>query len=165
MKTFEVKSGKIIVTDPCYEFDEDNVIPAKNGKWVVNVNTNSQGTIAELVVLHEDYYAVSTVEQILDFSCPVDSGQAGVFDADMYAKYQGGEYGDLNTFYGKACYLTCETEEQSGVVAMEGNAMGAVSSSGYGDGDYEITGFYSDDELYGIRICFDEELDEEDAEW
>jgi len=71
----------------------------------------------------------------------------------------------LNTFYGKACYLTCETEEQSGVVAMEGNAMGAVSSSGYGDGDYEITGFYSDDELYGIRICFDEELDEEDAEW
>ena len=161
METFEVTSGKIIITDPCYKFSEDNVIPAKNGKWTASVNTNSQGVIAELIVLHKDFYTVNPIEQILTFSCPVDSGQAGVFDADMYSRYQGGKYGDLTTFYGKACHLTCDTEDQSGIVVMDGNAMGAVSSSGYGDGDYEIAGFYANGELYGIRVYFDTYSDEE----
>lgn len=163
-RTFEVTSGKIIVTDPCYEFDEENVIPAKNGTWTMSVNTNNQGVIAELIVLHSDYYKVGAVERILDMTCPVDSGQAGVFDADLYSKYQGGEYDDMESFYGRACHLTCETKEQNGVVIMGGTAIGAVSSSGYGDGNYEVAGFYDGDELYGIRVYFDNYSEDEDDE-
>ena len=154
-RTFEVTSGKIIVTDPCYKFDEENVLTAKNGTWTMSVNTNNQGVIAELIVLHSDYYKVDAVERILDMTCPVDSGQAGVFDSDVYFKHQGGKFGDLYSFYDKVCHITCETEEQSGIVVVDGTAVGAVSISGYGDGNYEVAGFYDGDELYGIRVYFD----------
>lgn len=81
-KTFEVASEKIIVTDPCYKFDEKNVLTAKNGTWTMSVNTNNQGAITELIVLHSDYYKVGAVERILDMTCHVDSGQAGVSNLD-----------------------------------------------------------------------------------
>ena len=165
--TFEVTSGKLIITDPCYKFDEENVIPAKNGTWTASVEYNNSGYVAELIVLHQDYYRVGATEQILDFTCPVDSGQAGVFDADAYAQNQGGEYGNMDTFYGKICHLTCETEEMGGIITMNKAAFGAASTSGNGDGDYEIAGFYQDGELYGIRVYFDNysESELEDEEW
>lgn len=153
-RTFEVTSGKIIITDPCYKFDEENVIPAKNGTWTMSVDTNDQGIITELTVLHSDYYKVGAVERILDMTCPVDSGQAGVFDADLYAEL----------FSDKVCHITYEPEKQSGIVVVDGAAIGAVSSSGYGDGNYEITGFYDGDELCGIRVYFDNYSEDEDDE-
>lgn len=160
--SFEVTSGKVIITDPCYKFDAAKVVPARNGKWAASVNRNHQNYITDLVVLHEDTNRYLIGSQTLDFTCPVDSGQAGIFDSDMYAQHQGGEYGQMDTFYGQVCHMTCETEKSGGVVTMAGATFGAASTSGYGDGDYEIEGWFQDGQLVGLRICFDRE---EENDW
>ena len=33
---FEVTSGKVILTDPCYKFDAEKVVPARHGKWIIS---------------------------------------------------------------------------------------------------------------------------------
>lgn len=130
----------------------------------MSVNTNDQGVITEMIVLHSDYYKVNAVERILDMTCPVDSGQAGIFDADLYAQHQGGEYDQADTFYGQVCHLTCDTEQSGGVVTINDDTFGAVSTSGYGDGDYRMEGWFYENQLVGIRIYFDNEDDEDDDE-
>lgn len=85
----------------------------------------------------------------------VDSGQAGFFDFAQYEK----TYRDKKTqeaFYDGICNLTLG-KDQFGV-----NEFGAVSSSGYGDGGYEIH-FRSgeDGKVEEAVIIFIEEYEEE----
>lgn len=159
---FEVTSGKVILTDPCYEFDAEKAVPARNGKWAAYINLDHQGYIYELLALHEDTTNFITIVEDMNFTCPVDSGQAGIFDADLYAQYQGGKYGQLDTFYGQVCHLTCDTDLASGVVTINDDTFGAVSTSGYGDGDYRMEGWFYNDQLVGISIYFDSKDEEDD---
>ena len=62
-----------------------------------------------------------------------DSEQAGFFDLDFYRKNEGGEVGDLNSFYGLACAITL-SPKQAGVIKNRG----VVSSSGFFDGCYDV---------------------------
>lgn len=160
---FKITSGKVILTDPCYKFDAKKVVPARNGHWTISTRVNRQGYICELVAFHKDTSKFLITAKELEFTCPVDSGQAGIFDAELYARHQGGKYGQLDTFYGQVCYLTCDTEQSGGVVTIDDDTFGAVSTSGYGDGDYRMEGSFYNGELVGISIYFDEDEDDEDA--
>lgn len=158
--TFEVKSGRLVVSDPCYSRDTwcqgvlENV---KNGTWrafVLKGETDFGwgNRCWELIAMHKDHCSVVPFDFMdmtikADFEVGVDSGQAGIFDE---AEFRGGEdeYGE-GGWYDLACSKTLDTENHAGV--MPG---GAVSSSGFGDGGYECYVTKHKKEIVGVKIVF-----------
>ena len=132
--TFNVTEDKIIVADPSYDYGDGETLLLKkvlSGKYFTSVTT-TDNLITSLKICHSDYknsdlkferYGVITV----------DSGQAGFFDKTYFVKNQGGEVGDLNSIYGLSCAVT-SSPKQAGIMQKKG----VVSSSGFGDGCYNV---------------------------
>lgn len=186
---FEVTSGKIRATDPCYDVSTwcAGFFDSKNGIYEAFVTyadpPNWGRRVATLEISHIEHRRVQPT-QAVSFEVGVDSGQAGFFDADKYAANQGGEYGDLETFYGKACHLTryqtddAKDYERDPIEGGRGKYIGpelpgagtmewgAVSSSGYGDGGYTCeVGKDSLGLVVAAKITFigdEDDIDEED---
>jgi hypothetical protein len=90
-KTFEVKSGAIVCSDPCYSIPtwcQGIVENVKNGTWVANVIVTDEGDwgkrIALLSISHKDIEEPDANIDIMNFVGGVDSGQFGFFDKDFY---------------------------------------------------------------------------------
>ena len=143
MTEFEVVSGKIRVTDPCYDKEIGGavVVPAKNGVWAVEAVVKNLGVwgrrVTRIIATHPDHRERNHPLGDTDSSIGVDSGQAGFFCESIYPEGETGEYDDKKSFYGRCCEAT---EGMSGGVVM---GKGYVSSSGFGDGEYEL-------DVYGI---------------
>ena len=156
--SFEVESNKIYVSDPCYEYDENDnscVLTLKgavNGKYIVTVNVaRIYHDIESLTIKLEDY--LYSEPSIFAGKIGVDSGQAGFFDKEYYMENQGGDFDDLTTLYGLACSLVLSKQE-GGIV----HNRGVVSSSGCGDGEYEVfIGINEIGEIVSASIIFIEE--------
>lgn len=142
METFEITSGRIRVTDPCYTKDTwcsgvlENCL---TGTWeaskVIHGDDLTGGwgdRIAELHICHESHLGSECYEKT-DVDVGVDSGQAGFFDDEMYPEGDTGEYGDVNTFYGRVCEGTFK-EKHLGIANV---GFGVATSSGFGDGGYD----------------------------
>jgi hypothetical protein len=148
---FDITSGKVMVSDPCYTVGTwcqgqlDNV---KNGEWVANVERSDEGSWgirnAELIAYHSEHRMPSDYQWSMEsFDIGVDSGQCGFYDLNFYrndsmvGEIQNRLHFDLNEdgerFYSLNCDLTCETEDHAGVMDY-----GVVSTSGYGDGGYNL---------------------------
>ena len=107
--------------------------------------------IESLTIKHEDY--LHSEPSIFAGKIGVDSGQAGFFDKEYYAENQGGDFDDLTTLYGLACSLVLSKQE-GGIV----HNRGVVSSSGCGDGEYEVfIGINKIGEIVSASIIFIEE--------
>lgn len=181
---FEVKSGKLMVTDPCYDrgtWCQGIVENVANGQWVASIEvmddkqTHGWGErVSKLVARLNGATLIQGVKA--EFEVGVDSGQAGIFDEGQYpgSKAEIGEYGDTETFYGRVCDLTHDEKDRSkhaGIIDMDDGPFGVASSSGYGDGGYSAT-IYRDGAgaCIGVMIDFmgedtlDGDEDEEDAE-
>jgi hypothetical protein len=155
---FDVKSGVLRVSDPCYSKDTwcaGVIEDVKNGVWDAYIK-KIDNRVGELII----YYSKSTqndiknanwIEQSIDVG--VDSGQCGIFDNSLYPDNKTGEYGDEDTFYGKCCELTnpCGTLD-----------FGVVSSSGYGDGSYTCYTIENEKGVFGVKIIFLEDYDDYD---
>ena len=149
-------TDKIIVADPCYHFDTlgtltlDNVL---SGKYIATAEVVNNLVVA----LHISHYNFKNdiLENEKVGYIAVDSGQAGFFDLDFFRKNHGGEFGDLNSFYGLACAITL-SPKQAGVIKKRG----VVSSSGFGDGCYDV--FVSRDEVGKIVAASVFFIEEED---
>ena len=158
---FNVSCGQIRVSDPCYEKDSDggftvdNVI---NGQWLAYFDYDRfRDSVACVYAVHDMYRYKASVYNLNDVAqIGVDSGQAGIFDKVYYDINQGGEYDNLETFYGKCCKITLD--EVCGIV----EEYGVVSSSGYGDGSYSVyVGYDKDGLVYCVYIEFVTEEEEE----
>lgn len=137
---FEVISNELLVTDPCYEKgtwcsgDLENVLP---GIWQASVmrlqDPDWGDRVAELVICHESIKDTDaeSIDEWVPITVGVDSGQAGFFDPQFYPNGEPGEYGDKDTFYGRACEAT-DNPHDWGIV----DGHGVVSQSGFGDGAY-----------------------------
>lgn len=183
-KEFEVTSGSMVCSDPCYNTDVwcmgvvDNV---KNGLWVAEVDKKNMGDwgerIASLFVanksmLEENPKLVDEVfaDEPLGFVGGVDSGQFGFFDKDFYRndevakdlkKQDFGENYDTqsgDTWY-RACSKLTLGDESWGVLSK-----GVVSSSGFGDGSYDVYGYKVDGEYVAFAVVFIYEDEEEDED-
>lgn len=114
-QSFEITSGKMIVTDPCYDKETwcqaklDNV---KIGKWHATAEYSDEGEwgarVASIWVWHD---SLGIDNPGRDFPCcnesipadiGVDSGQAGFFDLE---KYPDDPHKD-DAFYNAVCKLT-----------------------------------------------------------
>ena len=156
MKKFNVTSGVMVCSDPCYTIEPPTwcqgvIENVKNGEWEAEVERLELGgygnRIAVLKVNHVNAKLTGGFE-LLDFDAGVDSGQFGFFDRDFYRNDEAAK--DLKKYdfgyelkkddtkgeewYRAVCDLTLG-DERWGVLPN-----GAVSSSGFGDGSYTVYG-------------------------
>lgn len=138
--SFEVHSGKMMVSDPCYSpgtWCQGVLENVENGKWnALFVKTDDTGgwgeRVAELFVFHdsvkpfndimEDYFCAW---EETDIDVGVDSGMAGFYDLP---EFKGAEE-DLD-WYDDICSMH-PNEKDAKIING-----GVVSNSGYGDGGY-----------------------------
>lgn len=162
--TFEVTSGRLIVSDPCYAEDIwccNTLEAVRNGTWnasVVYDGDPNYPRVAALIVEHECAEGVSKIMEEAAFSVAVDSGQAVFFDASHYRDNQAIDLNCTPTEHAELWYDHCcqisLAEQQAGVLPY-----GAVSSSGYGDGCYDcliqrdVFGVLIRTELLFIPLC------------
>jgi hypothetical protein len=181
MKKFEITSGKMVISDPCYAIPtwcQGVVERVKNGTWVSDVEkVQSWGErVSILFAINEQALKdnpnlkdeLINSQNELPFTFGVDSGQLGFFDHEHYRndnsatelpKYDFGDDYDVDggdVWYRAVCDLTLASE-QWGVLPF-----GVVSSSGYGDGSYPVFAVTNEyDEYIGFMAIFIGEDDED----
>lgn len=162
--------GSVLVTDPCYDIGTwctaqlDNVHP---GTWVGHVIKSNEGNwgirCAELVALHKDHLNDIIVWNKTSHQIGVDSGQAGFFDPIKFETHNmqsSCDFENPKTFYDKCGQATLSLK-RFGVIEN----CGIVTSSGYGDGVYDLYIAYSNNgQIIGLRLVFisDEYIDEQE---
>jgi len=184
MLTFEVTSGELVISDPCYEVPTwcAGTVKAKNGTWGVDYETDDMGDRIKEIWAYSLDAAINRPHipdelpqaPPLPFINGVDSGQLGYFDRSHYRnddsakdlpKHEFGgdfdrEVGD--EWYRAACALTL-SDDQLGVMPF-----GFVSCSGWGDGSYNTQGIFDEEgNCIGLRTVFigDDNNDDEDDWW
>lgn len=180
---FEVTSGKLAVSDPCYSMDTwckgilENV---KNGTWKASV---LRGEYREwgvrnhvLTIVHKDYHEVEPhADHTLNADIGVDSGQAGFFDLPVFENknnapadtklpdWIGNKPNSEGRWYSMCCNATYDEDnnEHPGAGIIPG---GVVTSSGVGDGSYTCQ-YYTNGFGEVIKAIIDFHLcDEEDED-
>jgi hypothetical protein len=147
--TFNVISGKLRLSDPCYKMDTwcagtlDNVKP---GVWKAQVRHACDWGLRPFFVgaFHESYEGGIPLQkeegwEKSDIHVGVDSGQAGIFDAILYRSDKDvtrlpawvADVGDGEVWYAACCDATIDDKIGAGLVPG-----GVVSRSGHGDGGY-----------------------------
>ena len=165
---FEVETGKVIVSDPCYERPEEmghrlngELKNVKNGSWIANI-IEIDGRVGYLICHHQKNPVftprASGWKKIRDFEVAVDSGQGGVFDSKYYKddevvkacnrKYKGDPINPEDKWYSICCDRTL-SKDMAGVIPF-----GVVSSTGYGDGCYDASIKKDKNKIVGIMIDF-----------
>lgn len=175
---FQIVSGRVYISDPCYEkgtWCQGLIDGVKNGTWNAFIDIRDEGRPGLIRVVHNSVENQNDLEWAsLPADIGVDSGQAGIFDAEHYrsdasipsdfkALRRGGlhRYGDEEgeLFYAACCDRTLgPTGEGMRTNSYHGGGTipyGAVSSSGYGDGGYTAEVAKNDDgEIIAIQIEF-----------
>ena len=169
---FEITSGKAHISDPCYElctWCAGTIEPVKNGVWhsyVVRIDKDDWGIrCAMLVAYNTENGKVNHEDSRFEkqwFKVDVDSGQAGIFDAEHFKDDESVKgcsrvsdsppICEEEPFYSICCDRTCDrtlSDIGAGVIPY-----GVVSSSGCGDGSYDCYAIRDDDNEI-IAICID----------
>lgn len=150
---------KVIVTDPCYSLTVhckkviDNVVPGEYETSVEPIDAGNWGKrISSLLAIKRDSYREIVQEECLENVIGVDSGQVGIFDYN-YRIEQGddlGEYHDESSIYKRICLLTSSSSQWG-----ELDNKVVASSSGFGDGCYDLVLFKNkEDKIIGFKVIF-----------
>jgi hypothetical protein len=150
-------SEKVVVSDPCYDRDVwcmQTGVPVKPGRYKVFIllsNEKDWGVrVANLVLVHEDHQGSPQKDWESVGSCiGVDSGQCGVFDDAVYP--QSKDHPNFEPFYEECCNLTL-SKDMAGILA---NGKGVVTSSGFGDGSYELLAKKDGDRCVALMLDYD----------
>ena len=161
--SFKVTGNKIHVSDPCYDYHcsgaitIDNVLSGEYFASIALYDMAAWGTRSACLSIRHTKHKNILPNICTDCVIGVDSGQAGFFDDAYYQQNQGGEFGDLNTFFGLACSLTL-SKNRGGIMQDHG----VVSATGFGDGSYPLyIGKNADGKIVAASISFidDDELE------
>ena len=166
--TFRVVSGRMVVSDPCYEIGTgcqgvlENV---RKGRWMCNATVACGGAydmcVAELAAWRGSPAGPGDLrwKEESSFAVGVDSGQAGIFDMAHYRHDRIAEAVQRlmqesicpeEPWYSLCCDRTFGSEMGAGIVPY-----GVVSSSGIGDGAYRcFTRKDRGSHIIGVRIVF-----------
>jgi len=151
---FEVKSGKIVVSDPCYHidptFDKAHMLEARNGEWTTSCEYEDQERRISILSARHLRGVVATEKHV---ASAVDSGQMSIVDANEYRRdciaVLEGEGLTGEPWYDMCCEKTLSAD---GYGLLPG---GVVSSTGYGDGCYDtVMGLDSDGKVVSVKITF-----------
>lgn len=155
-------SGKVVIADPCFERLSEHCIATdiavKQGTYAAYIAkkyVNGWGTrAAAVMVIHTDY--LNSIKEKWD---PygryvfVDSGQCGIFDDAVYPAVgePSGDWCDEEFLFGECCSIIL-SRKPWGILR---SGKGVVSSSGAGDGSYEVFCQYHAGERIALMIDFD----------
>ena len=165
--SFRVVSGRVVVSDPCYEIGvwcQGVLEKVRKGQWASHVSLAQEGAcdtcVAELIARRTPPANPSNPRWIEErFEVGVDSGQAGIFDMAHYRDDRSAQAVERlsreticpeEPWYSLCCDRTSGSEMGAGVIPH-----GVVSSSGFGDGSYrcftqrDCAGY-----IIAIRIVF-----------
>ena len=171
MKTMTL-SNEVMVSDPCYtvgtwcQHKLTNVLPGEYQTKVMKFQDPMWGNRCSFIIaVHKDHNTEDKLnwrKVVADIG--VDSGQAGVFSMDTYRKDEvfvtgisehSKRYGQYSKkeqegeeWYGHICDLT-DNSERWGTYSN-----GIVSSSGIGDGSYELRVAKHKGKIVGILLDF-----------
>lgn len=150
--------GKLWISDPCYDQDPGlgAFVDDAEGAWrafaiKTTLGTNWGSRIHQIMAVRDDP-SIEPLEILAKSrwktigSCSVDSGQAGFFDAAVHKPADSD--GDDEVYYDACCDATLG-HDGAGIVPG-----GAVSSSGFGDGGYDIKEMRRKGKLLGLRIDY-----------
>ena len=150
-----------VIIDPCYDMGTmgcgavlEGVLP---GTWVCGVDYHDRwegkpGHVGSLYGYHIETPDIDFSLDKLEYAgfCGVDSGQLGIFDDAYFARSIEIDPERNGDWYREVCETTL-TEQRAG--AKDERCY--VSSSGYGDGGYDIYVARNEDgQIIGIRIPF-----------
>lgn len=174
----EITSGAITISDPCYGLNtwcQAENIEFPNGRYytdyVMSNDSEWGARIAEIEIYstdlsEQDKSNISWTE--INKEIGVDSGQAGIFDAEYYKKYHtdpNGENKDYvdDDWYDEVCNLTLDMDnDRAGII----DEKGFVSSSGYGDGGYTAYIGKLNDKIVSAKVVFiSDENEPENEDW
>lgn len=127
-------TSSVYLADPCYEASSncavklaDVVVP---GIYHVEIINEGQ-YVASLRLTHENYNPYFPITEEIG-TVYVDSGQAGVFNADYYERNQpDNDFQNTGSWYRRVSELTLNYPYYGTI-----DGEGAIASSGYGDGAY-----------------------------
>lgn len=171
METFEVKNGKITLSDPCYDLSTTCMIKDvkfPNGIYRVDIreyDSPSWGKrVAELIIYNINKVPENEGKEMdilwkeIEGEVGVDSGQAGIYDA-IYYELHHSENDIDEDWYDEICDLTYGKKHYG---TKDDSCV--VSSSGFGDGGYQAFLGYLGEEIVGAKIEFIPEDYDEDVE-
>jgi hypothetical protein len=139
--TFEVRSGRIEVSDPCYSGGDGHRIQALNGTWIGEIEMSDEGSWGNRVAkLRAHREGILTPPFSFIGVAAVDSGQMSISDADKFHLLPGELYDTV-----------CGKTSPAGII----EDFAVASSSGYGDGGYDI-GVAKDSEgrVVAVEVVF-----------
>jgi len=158
-KPFVVQVNRIVVSDPCYDFDASPHILKDKHAHTLKVKPGSafRGWVGNghFGIYRMDNGPMEPGDGNKIGMVSVDSGQT----AFLVRQMSEGEYEDPNSDYHKACFCTDETD---GAGACDG---GFVSRTEYGDGAYPLYAkFDKDGYLLSAVIDHDPQSNEDEDE-
>lgn len=170
--SFEVVSGKIIMSDPCYDLPEhgsvNKIVEVPIGTWDVYMS-KSYGSVSKLFVHHNSVTLEDIVRNNIEideygYKICVDSGQFGFFDLAHYKDDNNIQHNKLAEFidttnngkwYAMCCEKTCSgCEFRGGIVPNS-----VLTLSGYGDGSYWVSVGRKNTDIVYLKVQFFEEDD------
>jgi hypothetical protein len=168
----------VMVSDPCYTeptWCQVKLSNVNKGTYYVNVIKQDEGNwgvrCGKLIAIHENYRDGQFPWMLYETGIiGVDSGQAGIFDYPTYRKdglnietpaidFAIGRDSEGDEWYEKMCKFTL-SENSWGVYDN-----GVVSSSGIGDGSYNLFLMEDGDVVVGMMIDFlpdEDDLDDDE---
>ena len=167
---FEVSSGKLAVSDPCYTagtWCAGVLSNVKNGTWESSVEISDEGSWGSRVKVLFAHLKDTNIDPWTKakFVVGVDAGQVCIVDESHFAGGEG-EYGEPETFYGDACEKSSGEGNLGAGILKSGH--GVNSSSGFGDGSYDcFYGTDKDGQIVSVKVVFiaDENECENCGEW
>lgn len=165
--TFEITSGKIIVSDPCQSYDSDDyfdgaVLKVLNGKWTAFVEKHPDDhTKPGKLMIHNEVAISNDLEWLKLENIFTVSAQVGFFDKDHYRNdndIPSDKENQTDSDPGDKWYNTYCTNKQHLNQLAEIIPYGVVllDINDYGDESYNVYGAYKDYKLVALKILFDE---------
>lgn len=157
--------SSVTVTDPCYIPNSlghmAHTIYINPGEYLAYVEEDdSSGRIVKLGITRGLNFHNMNKRWI--GIAGVDSGQMMIIDSDAIDNWEDTEYDDPDApelSYASACRLTL-SEKQGGIL----DELAVVSSSGYGDGSYDVWAYEGlSGQIERVEVEFISEEDEDDS--
>ena len=139
--------GDVVITDPCYSHNVyfDNIFHCKPGRYNCQIAMSDEGDwgerVSQIMITHEDTCVDEDSIWMLASETGVDSGLAGFFE---------NKPDDTSDWWDDFLGLCSEGEGW----IHENDWSGFWSSTGFGDGCYDIFVIKEGDEVVAAKIVF-----------
>lgn len=148
-------NNNVLISDPCYETDCNYNISIgriKKGLYNCFVEISDEGDwgkrVARMVAIHKDYDISVLNEYAFDEGyVGVDSGTMSISDIDYYDKYHNNDVDD--DWYEKNVCAWCSKKK-----AHIADRKSFISSSGFGDGCYDVFSRVRNGNTIAIEVVF-----------